>query len=147
MFREADAIWADGPYMGKGSISVASGALHKTDYVFGAVDIGNRTTPGELLAAAIAGSVSATVALKMTRLGAKPASVSTHATITLQEMADTWRITAVHLDLEVQVSDTDVRCLQEAIQETQAHCPIASDLNLEVSYKTKWIPLGATKIA
>ncbi len=143
MFREADAVWTDGPYTGKGSISVPSGALSKTTYAFGAVDMGNRTTPGELLAAAIAGSVSATVALKMTRLGARPASVSTHARITLEELADTWRIAAVHLDVTAQVSDADVRCLEEAIQETEAHCPIASDLNLEVSYKTNWIPLGA----
>jgi len=147
MFREADAVWTDGPYRGKGSISVASGALSNTDYVYGAVDIGNRTTPGELLAAAIASSVSATVALNMTMLGARPASVSTHATITLVEMADTWRIASVHLDVAVQASDTDAGRLQEAIEETQAHCPIASDLNLDVSYKTKWIPLGTTKVA
>ena len=147
MFREADAVWTDGPYVGKGSVSVPSGALSNTTYVFGEVNIGNRTTPGELLAAAIAGSVSATLALKMTRLGARPASVSTHATIRLEELADTWRIAAVHLDVTAQVSDTDVRRVDEAMQETQAHCPIASDLNLDVSYKTTWIPLGAKTAA
>lgn len=147
MFREADAIWTGGPYIGKGSVSVPSGALSSTTYVFGAVDIGNRTAPGELLAAAIASSVSATIALKMTRLGARPASVNTHATVTLEELADTWRIAAVHLDVTAQLSDADVRCLDEAIQETQAHCPIASDLNVDVSYKTKWIPLDAKMAA
>ena len=146
MFREADAVWRNGPYVGKGSISVPSGALSNTAYGFGAIDTGSRTSPAELLAAAIAGSVSATIALKMTRLGAEPDSVSTHATITLEELADTWRIAAVHLDVTAQVSDTDVRCLEDAIQETQAHCPIASDLNLDVSYKTRWIPLGAQKV-
>lgn len=147
MFREADAVWSDSPYMGKGSVSVPSGVLSSTTYLFGATDIGNHTTPGELLAAAIAGSVSATIALKMARLGARPASVSTHARIALEQLADTWRIAAVHLDVTAQISETDVRCLEEALQETQAHCPIASDLNLSVSYKTRWIPLAGTKVA
>ena len=147
MFREADAVWSDSPYAGKGSVSVPSGALCNTAYVFGAADIGNHTTPGELLAAAIAGSVSATIALKMTRRGARPASVSTHARITLEQLADTWRIAAVHLDVTAQINDTDVGCLEEALQETQAHCPIASDLNLDVSYTTRSIPLGVKKVA
>ena len=147
MFREADAVWTDGPYTEKGSISVPSGALSNTAYGFGAVNIGNRTTPGELLAAAIAGSVSATVALRMARLGARPASVTTHAKITLEELADSWRIAACHLDVTAQISDTDVHCLDEAIQQTEAHCPIASDLNVDVSYKTRWIPLGARTVA
>lgn len=47
MFREADAVWSDSPYMGKGSVSVPSGVLSSTTYLFGATDIGNHTTPGE----------------------------------------------------------------------------------------------------
>lgn len=147
MFREADAVWSDSPYAGKGSISVPSGTLSNTTYGFGAVDVGNRTSPGELFAAAVAGSVSATIALKMSRLGAHPASVSTHAKITLEELADTWRIAAVHLGVTAQISETEFDCLEEAIQQTQAHCPIASDMNLDVTYETRWIPLGATEAA
>ena len=127
MYREADAVWPDGPYTGNGRISVPSGVLCNTTYGFGAVAIGTRTTPGELLAAAIAGSVSATVALKMTRLGARPGSVSTHARITLEEWVDTWRIAAVHLEVMAEISDSDAHFLDEATQQTQAHCPIASD--------------------
>ena len=124
MFREADAVWTDSPYVGKGSVSLPSRVLSNTTYVIGAADIGNQTTPGELLAAAIASSVSATIALKMTRLGARPASVSTHATILLEQLVDTWRSATVHLDVTAQISETDVRFLEEALRRLRLIVPL-----------------------
>lgn len=142
MIREADAVWTDGTYSGKGSVSAVSGVLNKTRYVFGIAETGGATSPGELLAAAIASSVSATVARKMSDLGAHPATVSTHARVALSNLDENWRISSVHLDITAQARDTESSRFTEAVEFARRECPIASELNLDVSCSTRLIPLG-----
>ena len=66
-FREAHAVWRDGPYPGKGTVSTPSAVLHHSSYFFGRPETIGSTTPGELLAAAVASSMSTMVAMKMAR--------------------------------------------------------------------------------
>jgi organic hydroperoxide reductase OsmC/OhrA len=101
----------------------------------------------ELLAAAIATAVSATIAIKMGSLGARPAAIETHVVIKLQEAADRWKIVAVHLEIGGQVSNADIDVFRNAVEEAQADCPIASELNLPVSCSTKVVPLGSEMVA
>jgi len=143
MFREADAVWKDGPYAGRGTVSVPSGVLSNTHYVFGLAETTGCTTPGEMLAAAIASSMSTTVVLKMAELGARPAAVETHAVVMLDDSGEKWRITAVHLEITAQMLDGESSCFDEAVEAARRDCPIASELNLDVICKTKLVPLSA----
>lgn len=142
MIREADAVWTDGTYSGKGSVSVTSGVLNRTRYVFGIAETGGATSPGELLAAAIASSVSATVARKMTELGAHPAAIDTHARVALSNLDQNWRISSVHLEITAQARDSENARFAEAVEFARRECPIASELNLDVSCTTRLVPLG-----
>src|SRR5271167_889818 len=71
MFREAHAVWNDGPYSGMGTVSTPSGVLSNASYVFGLAGTTTSTTASELLAAAVSSSMSTMVALKMARYGAR----------------------------------------------------------------------------
>ncbi len=93
MFREASAVWNDGPYSGKGTVSTPSRILSNASYVFGLAETTTSTTPAEMLAAAVASSISAIVALKMAELGTRPSSVNTRAVITVDDSGDRWQLT------------------------------------------------------
>lgn len=147
MLREADAVWTNGAYTGSGSVSVPSGILTKTKYVFGMPESIGSTSPGELLAAAIATSVSAIVVRKMGELGGHPPAVNTHAAVTLNNAAEIWRIHSVHLDITVIGGERENLCLEKAVDAAQRECPIASELNLEVSCTSRLLPVGTPAAA
>jgi|CZKR01.1.fsa_nt_gi osmotically inducible protein OsmC len=141
MFREAHAVWKDGPYSGKGTVSTPSGVLSNASYVFGLAETTASTTPGEMLAAAVASSMSTMVALKMAKLGAKPSAVNTRAVITVDDSGDRWQLTALRLEITVQTLDPAIACLEEAVTEARRDCPIVSELNLDVTCTANLAPL------
>ncbi|MGC2197068.1 MAG: OsmC family protein [Terriglobales bacterium] len=147
MHREADAIWRDGPHVGKGTVSTLSGVLNNAHYVFGLAETSSCTTPGELLAAAIASSMSRMVALKMVGLGAKPAGVETHALIAFEDSGERWRMTAVHLEIKARAVDITSDCFEEAVQDAIRNCPITSQLNLAVEHTAQLEPPDASVAA
>ena len=147
MFREADAVWKDGPYVGKGTVSVPSGVLSNTRYAFGLAETSGCTTPGEMLAAALASSMATTLVVKMAKLGARPAAVETHAVVMLDDSAEKWRITAVHLEITAQLLDAESSCFDEAVEAARRDCPIASELNVEVVCRAKLIPMNRPIVA
>ena len=70
MLREAHAIWKDGPYTGEGAISTLGGILTNTKYSFGSLTgLMGFTSPAEMLAGAIASSMSRMVAVEMAKVG------------------------------------------------------------------------------
>jgi lipoyl-dependent peroxiredoxin len=144
MFREAHAVWKDGPYSGKGTVSTPSGVLSNANYIFGLAETTTSTTPGELLAAAIAASMSTMVALKMAKLGETPAAVDTRAIITVDHSGYGWRLRGLHLEITAQKTElaTD-RVLYEAVAEARRDCPIVSVLNLDVTCTAKLVALDA----
>jgi len=147
MLREADAVWTDGIYGGCGSVSAPSGVLNRTKYVFGSAGTAGSTSPGELLAAAIAASVSATVARKIGELGGHSTAVTAHAVVTLNNVAELWKIHSVHLDITAAADDRESPLFEKAVDAARRECPIASELNLEVSANWKLIPRGAPTAA
>ncbi len=146
MFREADAVWRDGAYAGQGTVSVPSGVLSNTRYVFGLAETTGCTTPGEMLAAAIASSMSTTIVLKMAKLGARPAAVETHALVSLDDVGDKWKITAVHLEVIAWTLDAETSCFDEAVEAARRDCPIASELSVDVDCRAKLISMHAPTV-
>ncbi len=113
----------------------------------GSAETAGSTSPGELLAAAIASSVSATVARKMGEPGGHATAVSTHAMVTLNKVDELWKIHSVHMEITAAAADREGAILDEAVDAARRECPIASELNLEVSANWKLIPLGAPTAA
>jgi osmotically inducible protein OsmC len=144
MFREAHAVWKDGPYSGKGTVSTPSGVLNKAGYVFGLAGTTTGTAPGELLAAAVASSMSTMVSLKMAQCGAKLSAVDTRAVITVDDSGKGWRLAAIHLEITAQMLEpASERLFYESVTEARRDCPIVSVLNLDVTCTAKLVPLDA----
>lgn len=144
MFSEAHATWKGGPYAGEGAVSTPSAVLNNATYAFGWLAGGERfTTPYELLAAAIASSMSTMVAVEMARLGIKPTGVDTHAALTLDSSADKWRITGAHLEITARTTgDAESDRFEQAVESARRECPISRVLNLQLTCKTKLISLA-----
>jgi len=76
-------FWKDGPYTGGGAISTPSGVLNNCKYNFGSLTgLSACTSPAEMLAAAIASSMSRMVAVEMAKAGIRPLQVETDAALT-----------------------------------------------------------------
>ena len=144
MFREAHAVWKDGPYAGKGTVSTPSGVLHRASYVFGLAGTTSSTTPGELLAAAVASSMSTMVSRKMAQVGAKLCAVDTHVVVTVDDSGEGWRLVGIHLEITAQTLEpASEHLFYEAVAEARRDCPIVSVLNLDVACSAKLVPMDA----
>jgi lipoyl-dependent peroxiredoxin len=144
MFREAHAVWKEGPYPRKGTLSTPSGVLSHSSYVFGLAETTTSTTPGELLAAAVASSMSTMVSLKMVQCGERLSAVDTRAVIRVDDSGEGWRLAGLHLEITAQMLEPATeRLFYEAVAEARRDCPIVSVLNLDVACRAKLAALEA----
>ncbi|MFB6217815.1 MAG: OsmC family protein [Halobacteriaceae archaeon] len=122
--RKADATWNGDLRDGEGTMAVESGAYE------GAFSYGTRfgddpgTNPEELIAAAHAGCFSMAFANELDDAGHTPESVSTEASVYLEDGA----ITRVHLDCEAAVPDVDEGAFQEIAEGAKEGCPVSQAL-------------------
>jgi organic hydroperoxide reductase OsmC/OhrA len=118
--------------------------LSNASYAFGLAETTTSTTPGELLAAAVASSMSTIISLKMAQCGARLSAVDTHA-------VTPWMIpglSGLHLEITAQVREpASDRLFYEAVAEARRDCPIVSGLNLDVTCTAKLVPLDAPMAA
>ena len=140
MVREANAIWKDGAYTGEGVISTASGILNNATYVFGSpAGFTTHTSPGEMLAAALASSMSRMVATEMAKVGIRPVQVETDAALTLEFVSEMVRIVGTHLKITARTADSDHGQFAEAVESARRECPVCSILNIDVQCEAKLV--------
>ncbi len=139
MVREAHAIWKGGPYAGEGVVSTpVSGILSNATYAFGSLaGVAPFTTPGELLAAAIASSMATTVARQMAKLAVRPVTVDTYAVLAFEASADGYRLTSAQLTITALALEGDSKRFEQAIEIARHECPIAGALKIDLVCKPK----------
>jgi len=148
MFREASASWQGGPYAGEGKVSTASGVLANTTYAFGKLaEIPPCTTPCELLAAAIASSMSVMVALEMNKAGIRPIAVDVYAVLTLDNPAEKWQVTSGHLKISARSVESDKKRFEQAVEAARLACPVSNVMKLDLSCAKELITLTASRAA
>jgi osmotically inducible protein OsmC len=125
--RHASARWLGTRQRGKGSINTPSAALKLALHDGDAK--GSGTNPAELVAAAIAGSFSLTLADELGQAGYKPRAVDTMASVTLEHLADGWRLTQILLAVNATVPRAAECDFVDATLRAKANCPIVSALN------------------
>jgi osmotically inducible protein OsmC len=144
MLREANAIWKDGAYTGEGVISTASGVLNNSKYVFGSLTgLTTRTSPCEMLAAAISSSMSRMVAVEMARAGIRPTQVETDTALTLEFVGEVLRIVGAHLKITARTADSDHGQFEEAVESARRECPVSSILNIDIQCEAKLVSAAA----
>src|SRR5881397_1789466 len=134
MQRKASAVWKGGLKDGKGSISAPGGVLNNTPYSFTSrFENGPGTNPEELIAAAHAGCFTMALSAFLGRAGFTPQELSTKATLTLDQVAGNWTITAIHLDTTGRVPGIDAAKFDEIAKDAKANCPVSRVLKADIT--------------
>lgn len=147
MKRKASAIWNGGLKDGKGTITTESGVLDATPYSFSTRFEGEKgTNPEELVGASHAGCFSMALSMILGQVGLTPEKIETTATITLEQVAGGFSVTASHLDVTashldvtVTIPGADAAKFQEAAETAKANCPISKLLNAKITMDAKLI--------
>jgi osmotically inducible protein OsmC len=90
---------------------------------------GRGTNPAELIAAAIAGSFSLTLAEELSQAGYRPRAIDTMATVTLENLATGWTLTQILLSVAATVPKAAECDFVDATLRAKANCPISRVLN------------------
>ena len=134
MKRIATAVWDGDLKSGHGTLSAPGGVLNKTPYSFATrFENSPGTNPEELIAAAHAGCFTMALSAFLGKAGFTPQELSTKATLTMDQVAGNWSITAIHLDLTGRVPGIDARRFEEIAKEAKANCPVSRLLNAEIT--------------
>jgi len=138
MQRKASAVWKGGLKDGKGTVSSTSGVLSNTPYSFTTRFEGTPgTNPEELIAAAHAACFSMALSVQLGAAKLAPESISTVATLTMENIEGNWTITAVHLDVVAKVPGASAEAFNTAAQNAKAGCPVSKVLNAKITMDAK----------
>ena len=138
MERKASAVWKGGLKDGKGSISAPGGVLKDTQYSFTSrFENGPGTNPEELIAAAHAACFSMALSAQLGGAKLTPESISTAATLTMENIDGGWTITAVHLDVVGKVPGASAEAFNTAALNAKAGCPVSKVLNAKITMDAK----------
>jgi lipoyl-dependent peroxiredoxin len=135
--RKASVIWRGTREHGKGAVSTPSAALKMALYASGG-DLKRRgTNPPELVAAALAGSFSLTLANELGEAGYTPRQVDTTATVAMENIAARWTMTQIHLEVIVSVPKVTESDFLDAALRAKAQCPISRALKASISMRAR----------
>lgn len=129
MKRQASALWLGDLKSGRGTLTSESHVLNDTPYSFTSrFDHGSGTNPEELIAAAHAGCFTMATSAMLGRAGFTPQSLSTKATLNLEQVDGNWTITTVHLELTAKIPGIDAAKFQEIAADAKLNCVVSRAL-------------------
>jgi osmotically inducible protein OsmC len=119
-------------------VSTGSGALKELPYSFRTrFEDQPGTNPEELIAAAHAGCFSMALSAELGKAGMIPESIRTSATLTMENVATGWTVTAIHLGVSVKLPNADAGKFEAAANAAKAGCPISRLLNTKITMDAK----------
>ena len=132
--RRGSASWQGGLKDGKGTISTESGALKAYPYGFASRFEGQRgSNPEELIGAAHASCFTMALSLILGEAKLTAQQMDTTAEVTLEQVADGFAITAVHLTLKAKIPGTDQATFAKLAAMAKAGCPVSKLLKAEIT--------------
>ena len=133
MKRTASAVWNGSLKDGKGVISSQSGVLTDTPYSFGTRFAEERgTNPEELIAAAHAGCFSMALSAGLGKAGFEPTRIKTSASLDLENVEGSWRITAIRLETAARVANITQSQFDTIAQDAKVNCPVSQVLKTNI---------------
>jgi lipoyl-dependent peroxiredoxin len=128
--RTATSVWNGAGKDGNGHLTTQSGVLHNTPYSFN-MRFGDATgtNPEELIAAAHSGCFNMALAFTLNAAGFTADSLTTKATVTIENDGSGFVVTMVHLDLKAKIPTISADQFQELAEKAKATCPISRLLN------------------
>jgi osmotically inducible protein OsmC len=132
--RHGSAKWSGGIKDGKGAISAESGALEDYPYGFASRFEGKPgTNPEELLGAAHAGCFTMALSLILGEAKLTATEMDTTAEVSLEQVADGYAITNVHLTLRAKVPGATQAVFAELAAKAKAGCPVSKLFKTEIT--------------
>jgi osmotically inducible protein OsmC len=127
--RHAEATWNGDLKSGNGNFKGQSGAL-SGNYSFGTrFENAPGTNPEELIGAAHAACFSMALAAGLGMAGHKPTRVHTTADVTIDKVAEGFKITKIVLKTEGEVPGIDEKTFREFAEKTKTGCPVSKALS------------------
>jgi lipoyl-dependent peroxiredoxin len=126
--RTASVNWEGNVARGRGEISSASGALDGLPYTL-ATRVGDpegKTSPEELLAAAVGGCFAMSLAAELTEAEAPPEQLDVSAACTVDEVGGQHLVTAVELRVRGTVPGMDAETFERVAREAEQGCTMAA---------------------
>lgn len=140
MKRTATSVWNGSGKEGNGHLTTQSATLDQTPYSFNTrFGDGKGTNPEELIAAAHAGCFNMALSFALSGAGFTPDSLTTLATLTMEQQDGGFVITAIHLDLTAKVPGVTPDKFAEIAAGAKANCPVSKLLNAEISLDAKLV--------
>ena len=134
MKRTASAVWHGDLKKGKGTLSAPGGVLKETPYSFSTrFEDAPGTNPEELIAAAHAGCFTMAFSAFLGGANYIPDTLSTEASLTLEQVNGDWTITTIDLKLKGKVPGISEEKFQEIAAEAKAKCPVSRVLNAKIT--------------
>ncbi len=135
--RQASVRWLGTRQRGKGAINTPNAALKMALFATDGHSKRRGTNPPELVAAALAGSFSLSLANELGEAGYKPRQIDTTATVSMENIAAGWTLTQIHLDVTAAVPRVAECDFVDAALQAKANCPISRALNANISMRAK----------
>ena len=126
--RTASAVWEGTLKDGKGRVKLGSGAFEGQYSFASRFEEGTGTNPEELIGAAHAGCFSMALAAGLTRAGLNPTRISTDATVSLEKVGESFKITTIELETEAEVSGIDQSAFLDYAENAKKNCPVSQAL-------------------
>lgn len=134
MKRSASAVWKGGLKDGAGVVSTDSGALSNVRYNFRMrFENEKGTNPEELIAAAHAACYSMALSMILGDAGMKADSISTKATVSIEQVGGGFSVTSSALETRVKIPNADKAAFQKAAEAAKSGCPISKLLNTKIT--------------
>ena len=132
--RKGSAVWQGGLKDGKGALSTESGALSGYPYGFSSRFEGVKgSNPEELLGAAHAGCFTMALSLILGEAKLTAEKMETSAAVTLEQVADGFAITSVHLTLKAKIPGADQATFEKLTGMAKAGCPVSKLFKTEIT--------------
>ena len=140
MKRSASAVWKGGLKDGTGTVSTESGVVSNAPYNFRMrFENEKGTNPEELIAAAHASCYSMALSMILGDAGMKADSISTKATVTLEQSGGGFAVTSSALETRVKIPNADAGAFQKAAEAAKSGCPISKLLNATITLDAKLV--------
>ena len=134
MKRTATSVWNGTGKEGNGHLTTQSATLDQTPYSFNTrFGDGKGTNPEELIAAAHAGCFNMALSFALAGAGFTPDSLTTLATLTMEQQDGGFTITAMHLELKTKIPGIDAGKFAEIAAGAKANCPVSKVLNATIT--------------
>jgi osmotically inducible protein OsmC len=124
----AQAKWEGTLKQGKGVMKLGSGAFEGAYSFASRFEGAAGTTPEELIAAAHAGCFSMALAMLLEQAGYEPRQIKTEAEVTLDQVDDGFKITAIELQTKAEVPGIDADAFEQQAQAAKKGCPVSQAL-------------------